>query len=78
MLMSPQILFFCVAGAGSSIKIRGDIQTWPLKCAQPIHPKITPKQEGFAPGAHNKKNAPDSGPTLQLDVAETPPRTAPE
>ena len=49
--------------------LRHDIvQSWPLKCAQPIKPKITPKQEGFAPGAYSKKCAPDSGPTLQLDV----------
>ncbi len=30
------------------------IQSWPLKCAQPIKPKITPKKEEFAPGAYNK------------------------
>ncbi len=27
------------------------VQSWPLKSAQAIKPKITPKQEGFAPGA---------------------------
>ncbi len=44
------------------------LQSWPLKCAQPIKPKSRPKQEGFAPDTYNKKCAPESGPTLQLDV----------
>ena len=35
------------------------LQSWPLKSAQTIKPKVTPKKGGFAPGAYNKKCAPD-------------------
>ncbi len=44
------------------------VQSWPLKCAQPIKPKITPKKEIFAPSTYKIKCATDSGHTLQLDV----------
>ncbi len=30
------------------------VQSWPLKCAQPIKPKITPKKEEFAPSVYDK------------------------
>ena len=45
------------------------VQSWPLKCAQPIKPKITPKQERLAPGAFNKKNCARLWPYLRLNVA---------
>ena len=59
------------------LHLRTGVQRCPKESEHPIQTALAEQYIQNMSGAYNKKCAPGAGPTLQLDVAYAPPRTAP-
>ncbi len=60
----------------SGINLNG-LQRCPKESEHPVQTALAEQYIQNMSGAYNKKCAPGAGPTLQLDAAYAPPRTAP-